>query len=908
MLYLRLLTGLLIGSAGFGLWTVAVANDSAVQPGPQHRSIGQLLSPEEKGQLVEVEGTVTFVGTRGRTLILELSAGSRHMQVPAMDVPAALSQLLLRSRVRISGISVGVQSITGETILGALQPVPSSKIVLLAADEEAWQHYPFQSISNLDARVTAPNPGGPVHLRGRVSIAENSTFTLENESGKITVAAVSEVAASFADGGRELEMLGVIESGTPGAVFRCYVSRPVLSGSADAVLPTLTSADQVHWLKPEEAARHYPVKLHGIVTWIQPPMPNASAHNGSVQDATGGIFVRNLVPRGRTINPGILCEIEGFTIPARFAPGVECTQLTFLGTGEFPAPVRPTWEEINSGILDVQWVEIQGVVASITNHSMTIIMKGGRLLCSVPLINDAGRYLNAVVRVRGIVVYHADTSRNFHGEHLDVPSEQFISIETPAPDASTLPLVRSASDLLRYQPDDTPFQRVKVIGQIVHATDEALFLMDGTNGFRVMPGNKTPGLTPGMMVEAIGFPGINDPLRPAVTVREAIVSRVGQKPLPLPQNISGDTLFNVQDATLVRVQALLLNMARYKAEQVFELQSGPQVYRARLNVDEAHALRFPVGSRLEVSGVYAVDWSARLDRSPFELLLNSPADIRVLQRPSWWTGPHTAMVIGSMALLLLLGGFWVVVLHQQVAKRTVQLSGANQSLRREMVERQRAEDELVRARTERLVEQERNRIARDLHDDLGSRVTRVVLMLDEFSLEKEAPTRETGDSLRKISAAAHEIIHSLDENVWAVNAGNDSLPHLIDYIGHFASDFLAAAGVRCRMDFPNDPPALPLSAEVRHNLFLAVKEALTNAVRHAQASEVWVRAAVADGVLTLTVEDDGKGFESGPAHPSADGLRNIQQRMDTLGGRFDLQTSRNNGTKVTLVYLCSPGK
>lgn len=910
MPHLRLITGLLIGSLGFGLRATAFADDVAGRSSPPRLFIGQPLRLEQKGQPVEVEGVVTFVGTKGRTLSLELSADAGHMLVPATDIPPALSQLLPKSRVRINGISVGIESIAGETILGALKPVPSANIMILEAAEETWQHYPFQSLSNLVVQVSATDSGPLVHLRGRVSTTADQAFMLESESGEIMITVVPGARESFADGTREMEMLGVVEWSGTRPVFRCYVTRPVLSETPGAVLPTLTSAKQIHWLKPEEAGRHYPVKVRGIVTWIQPVMPNSiTVHNGSVQDATGGIFVRNLIPSGRTLESGSFCEIEGFTIPGRFAPGIECTQLTFLGTGEYPVPVRPTWEEINSGILDVQWVEVQGVVATITNRSMTVTMKGGRMLCSIPPIDSPGRYLNAVVRVRGVVVYHTDVSRSFHGEHLDVPSEDFISIDTPAPDAASLPLVRRASDLMHYKPADTPFQRVKVVGQIVHVANDVLFLMDETNGFRVALENKMPGLSPGAIVEAIGFPEIDDPERPTLTVRSATVSRIGQGPLPRAKIIpDNDFPAAVQDSTLVCVRAQLINIAQYKTEQVFELQTGARIYRARLNVDETHVLRLAVGSRVEVSGVCALEKSSPVDRGPFELFLNSPADIRVLQRPSWWTGPHTAVVVGSMSLLLLLGSFWVVVLHQQVSKRTVQLSAANQSLRREITERQRAEDELVRARAQGLVEQERNRIARDLHDDLGSRVTRVVLMLDEFSLDKDSSANAPGDSLQKISTAAQEIIRSLDENVWAVNAGNDTLPHLIDYIGHFAADFLEAAGVRCRMDFPNDPPDVPLSAEVRHNLFLAVKETLTNAVRHSHATEIRVGATADDGILTLAVQDNGTGFQAEPTSPSADGLRNIRQRMEALGGKFDLQSNRNSGTRVTLVYYFSSPK
>jgi signal transduction histidine kinase len=153
--------------------------------------------------------------------------------------------------------------------------------------------------------------------------------------------------------------------------------------------------------------------------------------------------------------------------------------------------------------------------------------------------------------------------------------------------------------------------------------------------------------------------------------------------------------------------------------------------------------------------------------------------------------------------------------------------------------------------------------------------------------------------LRKVSTAAQEIIHSLDENVWAVNAGNDTLPHLIDYIGHFATDFLGTADVRCRMDFSDDLPELPVSAELRHNVFLAAKEAITNAVRHAQPTEIWITASCdPERVLTLEIKDDGHGFEIAPARPSADGLRNMRQRLEAVGGHFDI-ASGPGGTKVS---------
>jgi signal transduction histidine kinase len=333
------------------------------------------------------------------------------------------------------------------------------------------------------------------------------------------------------------------------------------------------------------------------------------------------------------------------------------------------------------------------------------------------------------------------------------------------------------------------------------------------------------------------------------------------------------------------------------------MQIGKVLYNARLNAGPGGALQVPPGSRLELTGVYAIGSDKSL---PFELLLNSRSDVRVLALPSWWTGQHALVVVCVMVFLIFLGLVWIGLLHQQVGKRTLELSTANRSLKSEIAERKRAENELVQTRLQHLVEQERTRIARDLHDDLGSRVTRVVLLLDELALQNRLPAAAAPEHPLGISAAAREVIQSLDETVWAVNPRNDTLPHLFNYLSHFAVEFLKAANVRCRLDFPDHPPARVISTEDRHNLFLAVKEALNNAVRHSHAMEVRLRAAVSEESLVLTIEDNGCGFETAPDHPSADGLRNMRQRMEEIGGRFEIASTPKTGTKVTLTLLWSP--
>ena len=199
---------------------------------------------------------------------------------------------------------------------------------------------------------------------------------------------------------------------------------------------------------------------------------------------------------------------------------------------------------------------------------------------------------------------------------------------------------------------------------------------------------------------------------------------------------------------------------------------------------------------------------------------------------------------------------------------------------------------------------ERARIAKDIHDDLGANLTEIALLGDLAQQDRAEPDK-AGERVGKISATARQAIKSLDEIVWAVNPRNDTLGHLIDYAGQFALDYLRLADIRCRLDLPEQTPQRELSTELRHNLFLVIKEALNNVVRHAHASEVWLRAAVTGEGLELSVEDNGCGFSVAPDDALADGLRNMRQRLEDLGGTCRIESQPGHGTRV-LVHLPWP--
>lgn len=196
-----------------------------------------------------------------------------------------------------------------------------------------------------------------------------------------------------------------------------------------------------------------------------------------------------------------------------------------------------------------------------------------------------------------------------------------------------------------------------------------------------------------------------------------------------------------------------------------------------------------------------------------------------------------------------------------------------------------------------MLHKERARIAKDIHDDLGANLTQITL-LSELARQDMTTPEKAGGHVDKISSTARQVMKSLDEIVWAVNPRNDTLPHLVDYLGQFTLDFLRAPGIRCRLDLPEHPPALNVSADIRHNLFLAVKEALNNIVKHAGAKEVRLGVDVSNGKLRVVVRDDGHGFEQSPDNAWADGLRNMQQRMGEIGGACAIESHAGQGTTI----------
>lgn len=211
---------------------------------------------------------------------------------------------------------------------------------------------------------------------------------------------------------------------------------------------------------------------------------------------------------------------------------------------------------------------------------------------------------------------------------------------------------------------------------------------------------------------------------------------------------------------------------------------------------------------------------------------------------------------------------------------------------------------LEKANMARALEQDRLRIARDMHDDIGARLTQLALLADRM---RRAPDG-AGELLGKLSGEARSTVGALDQIVWAVNPKNDTLGSFTDYLAHHTSEYLADAGLSCRLDLVPHERGVVVPFSVRHPLMMVVKEALQNVVKHAGATRVLVALRSSPEQIEIEIADDGKGLgDRGQQGFGEEGLGNMQARLAEIGGQCMIVSEPAEvGTRVVLTVPLSP--
>jgi len=655
-----------------------------------------------------------------------------------------------------------------------------------------------------------------------------------------------------------------------------------LETTATRVISTVA---EIKALAPELANKRLPVAIRGVIT--------ATVNGGAViQDATRGIYVflpRNVPPW--PLQRGEICRIDGVTSSGLFAPSILAQRITHLGNGQLPQPLQATSDQLVNGTLDTEYAELEGVIAKTYDQRIELLANGGKVLIYLDDFRPdvlAG-YQNSLVRIRGCVFARFnEATHKLEPGSLRMSGAAVQVLETSPSDVFATPK-KSIAELLLYDPKATPFRRLKISGQVIYGSRNSYYLTDGTNGIHVTM-RSGDGFVVGDLVDAVGFLELGGP---GSELKEAVMRKTGVAPLPPPTTLTAaDLLMASRGGTLVRVDATLMNQWIEGSEHVLELQSGFLAFRGRIDGRDQAIPLPPSGSRLQLTGVYAVQGNRQSDGkvNSFELLLHSPLNIRVLATPPWWNLKRVLILAGILSVLLCGVLVWNKELQRKVQERTRQLEA-------EIRHRQKVE-------VQRAAEAERARIARDLHDELGSGLTEVTLLAStgfgDFRSQKSGE-----DRFGTIAEKARALVSRLDVIVWAIDPTRNSLQSFADYVSSYAKEFLAASNVLCRLKIPIECKAVTLAGTARHNLFLAVKESLNNVIRHAGATEVELQLAQFDHYLEIAIVDNGRGFDRTRV-ARGHGLANLEQRLTALNGECRIESQPGKGTTIKLVFPLLP--
>jgi diguanylate cyclase (GGDEF)-like protein len=458
-----------------------------------------------------------------------------------------------------------------------------------------------------------------------------------------------------------------------------------------------TSARAAHDLTPAQARRAYPVHLRVAATYFDPFIDGRHAAL-FVCDSSGCIFIRVQRPFSTPLRTGDVLEIDGVTAAGDYAPIVDPNSIRVVGHGSLPkTAIVATVPNLLSGRLDGQWVEVEGIVHAVhrAEHNVTLeiqTLEGG--ISAISVREPGGNYdslRDALIRMRANEAPMFNNKLQMVGAHLYFPSLETVTVLSAAPsDAFAIP-AEPISQLLQFTPGVQLAHRVRVQGRVtLQWPGRLLCIQQARDGMCV----KTKQIDPvpvGALVDVIGFPDIQN-FKPTVEDVNYRKSPGGDLPFAEPRPIDArQALTGDFDGELVEMEGELLGQDRATGDLTLMMRSGGVLISAILpgNAKLPDTSAWKDGSRIRVTGVSSVQVSvdrtiqnegaARVDSA--QVLLRSPADIRILATPSWWTTSNTLRVL-ALVVLIAFGAFvWAITLRRRVEQQTEALRQSEEQLR-----------------------------------------------------------------------------------------------------------------------------------------------------------------------------------------------------------------------------------
>ena len=677
------------GPASLDLEDVRIHASSArlKLPQPFAATIASFPAPAKDGARVRLDGVVenTYSDNAGRTW-LNLTRGGSSIDVTIAGRAGDTSRLL-DSMVRIVGVAEQVRSSEWGHLRHIWVPSASGIQVL----EPPRENIPLESIRDV-YRENASALGHRVRLRGRVAAVYPDSILFEDRWGAVEC---NLYRPQHFSPGEAVEVTGFPHY--DGLRIDLFFAQAKEIPAAQLEMPgapapaAITTVAALRNLPADRAAQALPVQITGVVTYVDPIWRLLF-----IQDRSAGIYVKYSGSR-TDLREGARLRLTGISSPGNYAPIIVAPKFEAEGAGALPVPIRASSEEAAAGLLDSQFVSIEGIVhplkfAEQPSHpvfTFELYTSLGQVhVFTAPGFADArsARTLeDARVRIRGVFSTIFNSRRQLVGYQLEVANLADIQILEPASANPFAVQTTPIGSLLRFAPGSRFGHRVKVAGSVTMAENDFLYLQDKSGGVEVRGDARSIHL--GDRIEAIGYPTLVGRYSPVLTDAE-FRSLPGSGAIVAKITDAGSILHGNYDSQLVTLEGRLLTIVPGATGTNLLLQSGMQTFAAEMDGSRfsGDLLKLRVGSVLRLTGVASAQIDANkvyqlLQDQPvsFKLLLRVPEDVTVIHAAPFWTSEMTLAMMALWSLLIAAILSWVGVLRHRVRRQKVALERASQT-------------------------------------------------------------------------------------------------------------------------------------------------------------------------------------------------------------------------------------
>ena len=665
-------------------------------------------------------------------------------------------------------------------------------------------------------------------------------------------------------------------------IFSATLALLSVAGSVLA-LEKVTSITQLRALPADVASSGVSVQIEGTVVGLEP----VATFHFFIHDGDAGCFIKTH-PSGRPpgLVPGDRVIVDGISDPLGYYPSVKDGRVKIIGKNPLPKPVKPGAGEMFSPELDSQWVEVPAVVTGyeVADRRVTLAVEvhGLPFKAELPVTPDAENQAAALMQrpviLRGVMGTIFNRQRQMTDRHFFVPSFDSI-IRTPTRKDGENDPVLTVSKLLTGPYG--PTTEVRLQGVVTQHDPKGFYLRD-ESGSTLIESAKPADLPPGTRVMAEGF-GAVAPFRPVL--RASRVTNLGATaaitPVPFDFETEDPSRLHAEWVTL---EADFLGQRNGPLDGILQFRAGGQFFEAiRPNTKVPGQLALTSGDRVRITGICELTTSHALPRiewvDGFRIHLPETGGIQTISRAPWWTPQRLFIALAVMSGVAALGFSGTWLLRRQVKSQMLIIS-----------------DKL---RTE-AVNEERDRMARELHDTLEQQLSGVALQLDGLDHAVRNNPAEASTSLTLARRMLRYTRLEARRSVWDLRSKvleEEGLSAALRAI----ADASSPAGPAIEVTVSGDEHLL--AAGVDFHLLRIAQEATTNAIKHSAASLIRIKLEYLPDSTRLTIADDGRGFDPTASQPVPGphfGLLGMRERAGKIGANLLLVSSPSNGCTITV--------